>query len=123
MRVCRELYRHLAFEYFLEGYESFGTGQTQSLNLVLEYVQKVVVVVGHDFYKDVVLAGGKVALNDFGYVLQLFDDMVELSGITQEETYVGAGVVTDCRRIDKTLRAFDDTVCNQALYTLVYGCA
>lgn len=113
-------YWHLALEDFLERYESFGACQTESLNLVLEYVQKVVIVVRYDFYKNVVLTGGEVALHHFGDFLQLLNYMIELRGVAQEETNVCTGIVSYSGRVNKALRSFDYTIGNQALYPLVY---
>ena len=74
----------------------------------------------YDFYKNVVLTGGEVALHHFGDFLQLLNYVIELRGVAQEETNVCTGIVSYSGRVNKALRSFDDTIGNQALYPLVY---
>ena len=48
--------RYLVFEDFLERYKSLGACEAKGLNLILQYVQQVVVVAGIEFDKDIILA-------------------------------------------------------------------
>ena len=62
LNICRLIVcdGHLALENLLKGDESFRTGQTESLDLVLEQVEQVVVVSGVELDENVVLAGSEM---------------------------------------------------------------
>ena len=68
----------------------------------------MVVIVGVELDEEVVAAGGEVALYDFGDLLEAVDYLIELGGVLEEESDIGAGVKSDRGGIDVELRALDD---------------
>ena len=61
----------------------------------------MVVVAGVELDEYVVLACGEVAFHYFGNVAQSLDHFLELGGIAEEESDVGAGVVAEGRGVDE----------------------
>ena len=54
--------------------------------------------------KHIIAAGGEMAVDNFGNRLQALNDFIELCGVIEDKTYVGACLIANRRRIDDGLK-------------------
>ena len=102
----------------LEGDEALAAGEAQRLELVVD-VHHVVVVASEDLDEQVVIARRDVALHHLGNLLQGLHHAVEVLGILQIETDIGAGLVADLLGVDEKLRSQENAQVGELLYALV----
>ena len=94
-------------------------GEAQRLELVMDDVHHVVVVASEDLDEQVVIARRDVALHHLGNLLQGLHHAVEVLGILQIETDIGAGLVADLFGVDEKLRSQENAQVGELLYALV----
>ncbi len=124
-RVVRRYvgYRQLTAECRVERYNAFAPCKTKGLELVVDDVEQMMIVQSVYFDEHVIVAGGVVTFNNFRYLLQNGKRIVEIFGILEVQTYVGACFIAYFFRVYDELRTFENTLIAEFLDTLVYGCA
>ena len=85
----------------------------------MDDVHHVVVVASEDLDEQVVIARRDVALHHLGNLLQGLHHAVEVLGILQIETDIGAGLVADLLGVDEKLRSQENAQVGELLYALV----
>ncbi len=101
-------YRKSAGENFAERNNCLGTEQSHRLQSLVNEVQEVFVVAGLNFQKHIVLPGGVMAFDNFGYFFDSFKNLVELVGFLEEYADESACVVPKSRGFNQSAGTFEN---------------
>ena len=103
----------------VEGNDSLTTRQSQWLKLIVNHIEKVVVVIRINLDKHIKTASSVMTLHNLRNLTEFLYDLVKPLRILEEQTDIGTSLVAYFLRVDIKLASLQDAESSKFLYALM----